>query len=331
MEMMSERKDRKPKKVGPKKSETLEVRLDHQTKQDFIETCRENGTTASDVVRGGIDRYLAKQRKSSRRPTPEANDGVSAMIVPFVKERKRVLAGGVGAATLAALVALPSAAGPDVRAAFDRLDRNGDGVLSAEEYMPSTEDGEKTTQVIRIERMDDAEAADHAAESEKDVAFAYWIPSDDAESDESGVTRSHEIRIVRREAGDGVPIVDSPEELGALYRKVRAESFAAIDYNGDGQVSFDEYERHNRELLEAGFERLDADGDGFLTKAEYTAAPMVAISAVRTETVETGGEKRIELRVGDGDHELPDRGAAFDKLDGNGDGRLSLQEYMPAT
>ena len=115
MRKMAQRRTRKPKK-----SETLEVRLDHETKQDFIERCRENGTTASDVVRSAIDRYLAKHKKPAWRPTPEANDGVSAMILPFVKQRKRFLAGGVGAVTLAAMVAMPSAAKPTSRSRSSR-------------------------------------------------------------------------------------------------------------------------------------------------------------------------------------------------------------------
>ena len=43
--------DRTPKPIKSKKSETLEVRIPYETKQAFLTACREDGTTASEVVR----------------------------------------------------------------------------------------------------------------------------------------------------------------------------------------------------------------------------------------------------------------------------------------
>ncbi len=37
-----------------KKSETLEVRIPHETKRAFLIACRDNGTTASEVVRDQV-------------------------------------------------------------------------------------------------------------------------------------------------------------------------------------------------------------------------------------------------------------------------------------
>jgi hypothetical protein len=42
----------------PKKSETLEVRLPHQTKTAFMARCRDDGQTASEAVRGFIEAEL---------------------------------------------------------------------------------------------------------------------------------------------------------------------------------------------------------------------------------------------------------------------------------
>ena len=43
-----------------KKSETLQVRLPHGIKRDFMERCRLEGRAASEVLRGFIDSYLAR-------------------------------------------------------------------------------------------------------------------------------------------------------------------------------------------------------------------------------------------------------------------------------
>ena len=53
---------------NPKKSETLEVRLAHETKQSFMERCRQKGQSASDVVRAAIEAYL-DPAGSSKRPS----------------------------------------------------------------------------------------------------------------------------------------------------------------------------------------------------------------------------------------------------------------------
>jgi hypothetical protein len=60
-----------------KKSETLEVRLPHETKQAFLTACREDGTTASEVVRESIDSYLDERGRPASQP---ATGKVLAMI-----------------------------------------------------------------------------------------------------------------------------------------------------------------------------------------------------------------------------------------------------------
>lgn len=46
-------------KRAPKKSENLELRLPHATKHAFMAQCRREGRSASEVLRGFIDTYLA--------------------------------------------------------------------------------------------------------------------------------------------------------------------------------------------------------------------------------------------------------------------------------
>src|SRR5690606_13279907 len=104
----------------PKKSETLEVRLPYETKQAFLTACREDGTTASEVVRGSIDDYLDERGRPETETQPRS---VIAMI-PAPIRNKRYLAVAGGLAGLAALVALPSAADPDFMATFHKFDKN---------------------------------------------------------------------------------------------------------------------------------------------------------------------------------------------------------------
>ena len=100
----------------PKKSEVLEVRLPHALKTAFMAQCRKRGVTASARIRRHIEADIEARRGPGFRL----------------------------AAALAAGAALGAAAGPtladtihpsrDSRAAFQHLDANGDGVLSAREF-----------------------------------------------------------------------------------------------------------------------------------------------------------------------------------------------------
>jgi hypothetical protein len=101
----------------PKKSEFLEVRLPHPTKQAFMDRCRRDGTSASEAVRGFIDGYLAG---GERRPRRLIGLKLAA----------------AGAALLAAgAVAAPSLAHPGLQQTFAQLDANGDGRISQAEFL----------------------------------------------------------------------------------------------------------------------------------------------------------------------------------------------------
>lgn len=99
---------------APKKSETLEVRLPHAAKTAFMARCRDSGQTASEAVRGFIEGELAaRSRLRSWRIAAAALAGLAV--------------GAVAAPSLAQTV------GGD-RAAFERMDRNHDGVVSYAEF-----------------------------------------------------------------------------------------------------------------------------------------------------------------------------------------------------
>lgn len=100
----------------PKKTETVEIRLPHETKAAFMARCRAEGRTASDAIRRFIETELDRR--------PRGIDGRRALLAALLA----VLALGAVAAPSLAQNVVPA------RAAFDRLDRDHDGVLSFEEF-----------------------------------------------------------------------------------------------------------------------------------------------------------------------------------------------------
>ena len=104
---------------APKKSETLEIRLPYAVKTAFMARCRDDGRTASEAVRGFVERELEAGADRSRRLRLRGWQALAAALAGLA----------VGA------VAAPSLAHPTAmsKATFDRLDRNHDGVLSFSE------------------------------------------------------------------------------------------------------------------------------------------------------------------------------------------------------
>jgi AcrR family transcriptional regulator len=105
----------------PKKSETLEIRLPYDAKSAFAARCRSEGRTVSEAVRSFIEREIGQTGGAVRGPTR----GWHALAA---------LAAGLALGAVAAPSLAQSQAEPASRAAFERLDRNGDGVVSFEEF-----------------------------------------------------------------------------------------------------------------------------------------------------------------------------------------------------
>ncbi|CAN5403914.1 EF-hand domain-containing protein [soil metagenome] len=98
-----------------KKSETLEVRLPFETKTAFMARCQDDGRSASDAVRGFIERELSPPRRVRMRGWQALAAALAGLAI-----------GAVAAPSLA-----QTATG---HAAFETLDRNHDGVLTPAEY-----------------------------------------------------------------------------------------------------------------------------------------------------------------------------------------------------
>ncbi|MDB5439158.1 MAG: hypothetical protein JWM33_1585 [Caulobacteraceae bacterium] len=99
----------------PKKSESIEIRIPYPAKTAFMEACRREGRSASEVLREMIDLHGAAPEPTGR---PRA--------------LKWILA-GLAAIGLAS-AALPSLARANPEAAFQHMDRNSDGVIDRAEF-----------------------------------------------------------------------------------------------------------------------------------------------------------------------------------------------------
>ena len=105
-----------------KKSETLEVRLEHEVKSALMRKAHGEGRSTSAVVRSFIASYLADKPKEARSMfmtlwKPAAALGTASMAVIW-----------------AAVSPAPLHAKPDIRTVFQAIDRNGNGAISSDEF-----------------------------------------------------------------------------------------------------------------------------------------------------------------------------------------------------
>ena len=321
-------KDSKHNRV--KKSETLEVRIPYETKQAFLTACREDGTTASEVVREGVQTYLDKrERPDPKKERTPAMNIVMMLPKPVRRYGLRAAAGGLAAVGLTTFAALPVAAAPDFAAIFKKMDANGDGVLTTGEFLADRQGGDHVRIESKIEQnlsgdQTSATITDGKTEIRKD-AIAFWFPEDDSSAGDptQQVNEIHtqEIRIERRSSAPGA----APSPPTTI--NVMESQFQAFDTDGNGKVSFAEFQGRHRAMLTRGFEILDSNKDKFLSSMEYAqvANPPIpqltddpAIPAAPRPAI-PGAAKMTPEKLQ----------AAFAKLDANKDSRLSLQEYLP--
>lgn len=238
----------------PKKSETLEIRIPHGTKQALMARARAEGRPASEVVRGFIDAYLAETACS-----PTAWERNMTTLRAYSRPSIALLAafvsiGGIGFAVS------PATALPDLEAAFKELDVDGNGILSADEFGS----GKMIRKMVRKARASDPAAPEAA------TAVPVGPPASDmmfVMRATSAAADARPIMFAVRVPGGGEPAVRSGTSAG-----IGGAQFATMDLDHDGRLSFSEFEAHHRRLVDQAFGAVDEDKDGFLTVAEIAGA-----------------------------------------------------------
>ena len=206
---------------APKKSEMLEVRIPHPTKAAFMDKARAEGRPASQIVRESIDLYLAGGTRSStlrEKSTLFLRKNAKALLL--------VVSGAVAAIVMSVAIS-PASARPDLGTAFAALDLNGDGVVSLAEFT----DPQKalTTDLSVAQPPPNARVAVAAPRGSGTPAYVRYML-------DTGTT-------------DGVLplliVVDMPEHglSGPNFTKLVGKAFAALDRNGDGKLTTEEFER----------------------------------------------------------------------------------------
>jgi len=103
-----------------KKSESLEIRIPYPTKQAFMARCQADGLSASEALRGFIERRLDERAARPRRRYAVAGALIAAAV------------GAIAAPSLAHQ--LRGADDSALHADFARIDADHDGRISFDEY-----------------------------------------------------------------------------------------------------------------------------------------------------------------------------------------------------
>jgi Ca2+-binding EF-hand superfamily protein len=229
----------------PKKTDSLDVRLPHALKQAFMSRCRENGRSASEVVREMIEAYVARP---APLPSPEPQ--------PMSKTRF-ILPGALAAAALTAgvLGATATTARPDLRDLFRTLDQNGDGAITLNEFSSSN-------------RVVAELKAAHGGGAPLREAVDIHVMAPMAPVHGPGARAGAHLAAADQDRDGRV----SYDEFVAHHRRASAQAFAGLDLDRNGRVSLQEFSAdapaEQVERLRASFAHLDGDRDGALTVEE---------------------------------------------------------------
>ena len=246
MVKMSERK-------SAKKSETLEVRVEHEVKTALMQRAQAEGRSASDVIRECIHAYLAEQSKEAR--------SMFGMI-----SKPAAAVGAVSIAMVWAVGSIPASAAPDLRAEFEALDGNGDKVVTAQEFIAGSRD---RMFIVKADVPAPPPVAGGAKPFVLPMAAKIPAPPPEASAPPEAMVRSEFMRLDRN--GDGnVSFEEFRDHHAALMRA----GFVTLDTNGDGAIDAAEFQSGLRHAPQSGagaapFAQMDADGNGRITQEEF--------------------------------------------------------------
>lgn len=140
--------------------------------------------------------------------------------------------------------------------------------------------------------------------------------------------KSHEMEMEMKRTLVTILVAMAP--LAVLADSGGKRGFEGIDTDADGRISRAEMQANVGERANQGFDRLDADKDGYLTREEFAAARAQGRGAIKerfeaADTDSSGTISRAEADAG-----LPQLAERFDEIDADKDGYLDAGEMRAA-
>jgi Ca2+-binding EF-hand superfamily protein len=225
----------------PKKTELIEFRISHEAKSAFLDQCRRDDRSASEVIRELMQHHVDDHSERDQQPAEWKSD-MTALL-----KKHPISASAICALSLLGMSAVSTTAAADPAQAFGAIDSNGDKYISMEEYIAASEP------VAALAMNSDGSNARVLTKAEARSLLARDYLAYDENSDGK---------------------VDEREFMPRFDITTRI-SFYAIDLNGDGAVTRDELSSFSNgaadELarLEGSFQALDVNGNGSITLQEY--------------------------------------------------------------
>lgn len=240
-------------KRPPKKSEVIELRLPYETKAAFMAKVRQEGVTASAVLRRHIDVYLqgsAKERNVLEpKETPmRRNSNHGPMFFAGRRWRPAIaaLTTLIGLGTVVLTIS-PANAVPDLTSAFKHLDTDGNGVLTQDEFKGAISHRESSlaapTHQPVVKPMDQVPPG-------SDVLLMVGQPG-------TGSASAFIAALAQNEPPSDKHVGD------AMW-----DEFTSADSNGDGLLGFGEFFRRHGVVMAELFDSVDKDQDGFADAME---------------------------------------------------------------
>lgn len=226
---------------SPKKTELIEFRISHEAKSEFLQKCKSEDRSASEVIRDLMRDHVSEH---SNRPQQRFE---WRRFMSDLLHRNPISVSAICAATFLGVSAMTTTAAADPAQAFGAIDSDGDGTISLDEYLTASE-----------------------------PVAAIAMNSDG--SDARMISRYEARRLLKQnyreydENRDGR--VDEREFMPRFDLTSRM-SFYTVDQNGDGKIELDELLAFSTGAsaevarLEDVFARLDGNQNGAITLQEY--------------------------------------------------------------
>ena len=207
---------------------------------------------------------------------------------------------------------------------FRRIDTNADGKVSKGEFLSARPDGVSADQASAIFSMLDTAGTGSLTQGQLFSGEAQQASATDSGSASAGNLASDVVAAILQLLQQNDSAAASVDGVNAAHRRPSAsEMFSKMDANGDGSVSKDEFlaarpANVSEQQALALFNSIDTQGSGSISLAQFT-------DHLQAEDAGNQSANAAPPPVGGGDSA---QAKTYDPLDTNKDGHVSLQELL---